>query len=109
MSGRRDARFALLTEAESPKQVLRATTLADGSRRGNSGKHSWRLALCALVLAGALDRVQPVLHNIASGGGTWTGYGVTFDQFKARVGHKVARGAPRVRAHMRGLVKGVFG
>ncbi len=192
--GRLDAQFAFLMESDRLKQVLRATTLADGSRRENSGEHSWHLALYALVLADhagpgvsidrvvrmlllhdlveidtgdvpihsangqahasaatraaeaaaadrifgllpadigtglralweefeaaetpdavfakALDRVQPVLHNIAAGGGTWTEYGVTFDQFEARVGHKVARGAPALWAHVRGLARGVFG
>jgi putative hydrolase of HD superfamily len=192
--GRLDAQLAFLMEADRLKQVLRATTLADGSRRENSGEHSWHLALYALVLADqagpgvsidrvirmlllhdlveidvgdvpihsangeahgsaatraaeaaaadrifgllpadigpglralweefeaaespdasfakALDRVQPVLHNIATGGGTWTEYGVTFNQLEARVGQRVARGAPAVWAHVRGLAKGFFG
>ena len=46
------------------------------------------------VFAKSLDRVQPVLQNMAAGGGSWTDYNVTFDQLEARVGHKVARGAP---------------
>ena len=181
MTARLDAQFAFLMEADKLKQVIRATTLADGSRRENSGEHSWHLALYALVLADqagpdvnidrvvkmlilhdlveidvgdvpihsangaahgsaevteaearaanrifgllpddigrdlralweefeaaetpdaifakSLDRVQPVLHNIASGGGSWTDYNVTFDQLEARVGQKVARGAPKV-------------
>jgi len=171
--------FAFLLEADRLKQVLRATTLADGSRRENSGEHSWHLTLYAMVLADqadpgvdinrvirmlilhdlveidvgdvpihsqngtahgsaevakaearaadrifgllpadiardtralweefeaaatpdavfakALDRVQPVMHNIASGGGTWIEYQVTADQLEARVGTKIARGAP---------------
>ncbi|MGB3316298.1 MAG: HD domain-containing protein, partial [Albidovulum sp.] len=168
MTDRLDAQFAFLMEADKLKQVIRATTLADGSRRENSGEHSWHLALYALVLADqagpgvaidrvikmlilhdlveidvgdvpihsangaahgstevaaaearaatrifgllpadigkdlralweefeaaetpdavfakSLDRVQPVLHNIASGGGSWTEYNVTFDQLEA--------------------------
>ena len=158
--------------------MLRATTLADGSRPENSGEHSWHLALYALVLADqagpgvdidrvirmlilhdlveidvgdvpihsangtahgsaemqaaearaadrifgllpadlgtglralweefeaaetpdavfakSLDRVQPVMQNIASGGGTWITYDVTAEQLEARVGAKVAQGA----------------
>ena len=36
--------------------------------------------------AKSLDRVQPVLANLMSGGGTWTTYNVTFDQLETRVG-----------------------
>jgi putative hydrolases of HD superfamily len=46
------------------------------------------------IFAKSLDRVQPVMHNIASGGGTWTEYNVTADQLETRVGAKIARGAP---------------
>ncbi|QYK40389.1 MAG: HD domain-containing protein [Paracoccaceae bacterium] len=173
------AQFAFLAEADRLKSVLRATTLCDGSRRENSGEHSWHLALYAMVLADqagpgvnidrvirmlilhdlveidtgdvpihaangaahgsaetlaaeaaaadrifgllpdslridlralweefeaaetpdavfakSLDRVQPVMQNLASGGGTWITYGVTAEQLESRVGSKVARGAP---------------
>ena len=169
------AQFAFLNEADRLKQVIRATPLTDGSRRENSGEHSWHLALYALVLADqagpdvsidrvmrmlilhdiveidagdvpihgnpdeaaraareagaaarlvpaipadlgtdlralweefeaaqspdavfakSLDRVQPVVQNLASGGGSWIDYDVTYEQLEARVGHKVARGAP---------------
>ncbi len=192
-SARLDAQFAFLMEADRLKQVLRATTLADGSRRENSGEHSWHLALYALVLADqagpgvsidrvvkmlilhdlveidtgdvpihsangeahgsaevaaaearaadrifgllpadigaplralweefeaaetpdavfakALDRVQPVLHNIATGGGTWTEYAVTLDHLETRVGTKVARGAPGVWRYLQGRVGAFF-
>ena len=46
------------------------------------------------VFAKSIDRVQPVLSNLASGGGTWPEYGVTPEQLETRVGSKVARGAP---------------
>ncbi len=179
MIERLEAQFAFLNEADRLKQVLRATTLVDGSRPENSGEHSWHLALYALVLADqaepgvdinrvirmllihdlveidvgdvpihsagglahasietataeakaadrifgllppdlgaplrtlweefeaaetpdarfakSLDRVQPVMANLMSGGGTWTTYNVTYDQLEARVGSKIARGAP---------------
>ncbi|MGC1487952.1 MAG: HD domain-containing protein [Albidovulum sp.] len=172
-------------EADRLKQVLRATTLADGSRRENSGEHSWHLTLYALVLADqsgpgvsidrvikmlilhdlveidvgdvpihsanglahnsaetqaaearaatrifgllpadlgrdlraiweefeaaetpdaifakSLDRVQPVMHNIASGGGTWNEYNVTYDQLEDRVGAKVRRGSEALWAYV---------
>lgn len=193
MSDRLRAQLAFLNEADRLKQVLRATTLVDGSRRENSGEHSWHLALYALVLADhaapgvsidrvlrmlilhdlveidvgdvpihsqngqahgsdatraaeaaaadrifgllpadlgqelratweefeaaespdaifakSLDRVQPVMANLMSGGGTWRDYDVTADELEARVGVKVARGAPRLWDHVRGLTRAYF-
>lgn len=175
------SKLAFLAEADRLKTVYRATTLVDGSRRENSGEHSWHLALYALVLADqaapgvdvnrvirmlllhdlveidvgdvpihsangtahgsaqtqaaeaaaadrifgllpnplradlralwdefeaaetpdavfgkSLDRVQPVMANLMSGGGTWITYAVTYDQLVSRVGVKVAKGAPGV-------------
>ena len=193
MTGRLAAQFAFLMEADKLKHVLRATTLADGSRRENSGEHSWHLALYALVLADqaapgvnidrvirmlilhdlveidvgdvpihsaggtargsaatsaaesraaerifgllpaeigtdlrglwqefeaaetpdavfakALDRVQPVMHNLVSGGGTWHEYDVTADQMTARIGTRIARGAPRLWDHVRDRLRAYF-
>lgn len=193
MTERLDRQFTFLLEADRLKQVLRATTLADGSRRENSGEHSWHLALYALVLADhagpgvtidrvirmlilhdlveidvgdvpihsaggeahgsaetraaeqraadrifgllppdigeplralwdefeaaetpdaifakSLDRVQPLFHNIASGGGSWIDYAVTFEQLEARVGLKVARGAPRLWPYVRKRARAFF-
>lgn len=48
------------------------------------------------VFAKSLDRVQPVMANLMSGGGTWTTYNVTFEQLESRVGVKIARGAPGI-------------
>ena len=53
------------------------------------------------IFARSLDRVQPVLQNIETGGGSWTDYDVTFDEFAARVGVRIARGAPAVWDHVR--------
>lgn len=172
---RLDQQIAFLDEADKLKSVLRATTLADGSRAENSAEHSWHLTLYALVLADqagpdvdinrvikmlilhdlveidagdnpifgdldhaaiaaqeqvaadrifgllpddiaanlrpiweefeaaetpsaqfakALDRFQPPMLNLASGGGSWTDYDVTEDMIEARVGTKIALGAP---------------
>ena len=170
--------LAFLNEADRLKSVLRATTLCDGSRRENSGEHSWHVALYALILAEhanrpvnidrvlrmmmihdlveidvgdvpihsadgkahgsdetaaaearaakrifgllppdqaaeylalwhefeaaetddavfakSIDRVQPVMANLESGGGTWPEYNVTPAQLETRVGSKVQRGA----------------
>lgn len=60
------------------------------------------------VFAKALDRVQPVLHNIESGGGSWRDYDVTADQLRTRVGVKVARGAPALWDHVRAKLTAFF-
>lgn len=44
--------------------------------------------------ARAVDRLQPLLLNLASGGGSWIDYDVTLDQIDSRVGAKVMRGLP---------------
>lgn len=46
------------------------------------------------VFAKSLDRVQPVMANLETDGGTWTEYDVTAEQLESRVGTKIARGAP---------------
>ncbi len=48
------------------------------------------------VFAKSLDRVQPVMANLMCGGGTWVTYNVTAEQLQARVGVKIAGGAPVV-------------
>ena len=194
MSERLAQQFAFLNEADRLKSVLRASTLCDGSRRENSGEHSWHLALYALVLADqagpsvdisrvikmllihdlveidvgdvpihsangtahaseqtlaaesraadrlfgllppdlgpgfralwdefeasetpdalfakSLDRVQPVMANLQSGGGTWIEYNVTAEQLDARVGVKIAKGAPRLWEWVRVQTARYFG
>lgn len=44
-------RLRFVLEADALKSVLRRNSISDGSRRENSGEHSWHLALMALVLA----------------------------------------------------------
>lgn len=181
MSDRLAAQLAFLDEADKLKSVLRGTTLHDGSRRENSGEHSWHIALYAMTLAEhserpidvervirmllihdlveidagdapihgdhdpkeqeaieqaaadrifgllpadqaqsfralwdefeaaesddavfakSLDRVQPVICNLESGGGSWLDYNVDLDKLETRVGAKVRRGAPRIWAHL---------
>lgn len=46
------------------------------------------------VFAKSLDRAQPVMQNIASGGGSWLAYQVTYEQLLERVGTRIERGAP---------------
>ena len=58
------ARLRFVLEADSLKTVLRRNSLTDGSRRENSGEHSWHLALMALVLAPHSD--EPDRRRAAS-------------------------------------------
>jgi len=55
------------------------------------------------IFAKSIDRVQPVLGNLANGGGSWVDYDVTFAQLDARVGTKISRGAPAIWAHVKDL------
>ena len=46
--------------------------------------------------AKALDRFQPLVANVVSGGGTWTQSGVTLKQVMERYGTTIQRGAPEL-------------
>lgn len=48
------------------------------------------------IFAKSIDRVQPVVSNLKSGGESWTTYSVTRAQIETRVGQKVLRGAPAI-------------
>lgn len=48
------------------------------------------------IFAKSIDRVQPVIANLATDGGTWPAYQVTPEQLETRVGSKVKRGAPAI-------------
>ncbi len=179
------ARLRFVMEADTLKTVLRGTPLCDGSRRENSGEHSWHIMLWALTLAEhshvpirldivlmmlllhdlveidagdnpihgdydqaaveaqeqaaadrlfgmlpanqrdelraiwedfeavktnesiyakSLDRAQPLVCNLESGGGSWNDYNVTREQLQTRVGDKVLRGAPAVWGYLAPLI-----
>jgi len=46
--------------------------------------------------AKALDRFQPLLVNISTGGGTWAEHGVSLEQVLSRYGPVIHKGAPRL-------------
>ena len=48
------------------------------------------------IFAKSIDRVQPVISNLETGGGTWPAYNVTAEQLQTRVGVKVEKGAPAI-------------
>ncbi|MBK0326592.1 HD domain-containing protein [Rhodobacteraceae bacterium F11138] len=60
------------------------------------------------VFAKAVDRFQPPVANLASGGGTWRDYAVTLEQMDARVGHPVGRGAPALWRWLRPRLERFF-
>ena len=53
--------------------------------------------------ADALDRMQPILNNFATRGGTWKSHAVTADQVYRLIG-RIDRGAPALGAYTRALV-----
>lgn len=79
---------------------------------GDELRTLWEASEAALtpdaVFAKSLDRVQPVMANLMSGGGTWVTYDVTLDQLDQRVGAKVARGAPGLWSWVRRRVSRWF-
>ena len=60
------------------------------------------------VFAKSLDRCQPVIQNLLSGGIGWVDYGVTFGDIEARVGLKIAQGAPDLWHWLRPRVQAFF-
>ncbi len=60
------------------------------------------------VFAKSLDRIQPVVANLQSGGGTWAEYNVTYEQLETRVAVKARRGAPTVWAHLETRIRAWF-
>lgn len=60
------------------------------------------------IFAKSVDRVQPVVSNLESGGGTWGDYNVTAEQLESRVGTKVRRGAPALWSHLKQRIDAWF-
>jgi putative hydrolase of HD superfamily len=59
--------------------------------------------------AKALDRLQPLLHNVATGGGTWNEFGVNHTQVLERYGPAIEGGAGALWEEARKLVGRHFG
>ncbi len=58
--------------------------------------------------AKSLDRFQPPMQNLASGGGSWTDYNVSEAQIEEKVGHKIAIGAPALWSYARARISSFF-
>ena len=61
------------------------------------------------IFAKSIDRIQPVIANLASGGGTWGEYNVTYQQLEDRVGVKARRGASAIWLHLEDRIRSWFG
>lgn len=58
--------------------------------------------------AKSIDRMQPPMQNLASGGGSWIEYDVTYDRFAAQIGPKINKGAPKIWAWLQPKVAAFF-
>jgi putative hydrolase of HD superfamily len=58
--------------------------------------------------AKSLDRFQPPMQNLQSGGGSWIDFDVTEQQVAERVGTKIALGAPGLWAFARARIAAFF-
>jgi len=61
------------------------------------------------IFAKSIDRVQPVISNLETNGGTWPEFNVTPEQLESRVGVKVTRGAPAVWEVLQSRIRAWFG
>lgn len=61
------------------------------------------------IFAKSIDRVQPVVHNLETDGGTWPDFNVTHAQLESRVGVKVRRGAPAIWQFLTSRISAYFG
>jgi putative hydrolase of HD superfamily len=60
------------------------------------------------IFAKSIDRVQPVISNLETDGGTWPAYNVTSDQLQNRVGAKVQKGAPAIWTALKARIDAWF-
>ena len=58
--------------------------------------------------AKSLDRFQPPMQNLQSGGGSWTDFNVTETQIHEKVGTKIAIGAPDLWAYAKARIATFF-
>jgi putative hydrolase of HD superfamily len=59
-------------------------------------------------VAKSLDRFQPPMQNLQSGGGSWIDYNVTEAQIYDKVGSKIAIGAPKLWDYAKGRIAAFF-
>jgi putative hydrolase of HD superfamily len=64
---------------------------------------------CDAAFAKGLDRMQPLIHNVATGGGTWLEANVTKEQVNGRYGPAISAGSNELWRKAEELVEGHFG
>jgi putative hydrolase of HD superfamily len=60
------------------------------------------------VFAKSLDRLQPLIHNVATNGGTWVEGNVNHEQVKQRYGSVISAGSKVLWDYAKDLVKKYF-
>ncbi|WP_236451737.1 HD domain-containing protein [Stutzerimonas stutzeri] len=60
------------------------------------------------IFAKALDRLQPLMQNVATGGGTWNEAAVTHQQVQERYGITIQKGSTALWEHAGNLVSDHF-
>ncbi|WP_339718392.1 HD domain-containing protein [Marinomonas primoryensis] len=60
------------------------------------------------VFAKSLDRLQPLIHNVAANGGTWVEGNVSHEQVKQRYGSVINAGSKTLWDYAKDLVKKYF-
>lgn len=58
--------------------------------------------------AKSLDRFQPPMQNLQSGGGSWVDFNVTQDMIAERVGRKISIGAPALWTYAQEKIAAFF-
>lgn len=58
--------------------------------------------------AKSIDRMQPPMQNLASGGGSWVDYDVTLEMFETRIAPRIRNGAPKVWDWLQPKVRAFF-
>jgi len=58
--------------------------------------------------AKSLDRLQPLIHNVETNGGTWREHGVSYEQVLERYGPTIRAGSPKLWDYAKGLVERHF-
>lgn len=60
------------------------------------------------IFAKSIDRVQPVVSNLETGGESWRDFNVTHAQLESRVGMKVQQGAPALWQYLKARISAHF-
>ena len=106
---------AIPTDPQHWLRVLQAAERLFGLLPGSQAQHMKTLWLefeaadtADARFAKAIDRFQAPVGNLATGGGSWTDYNVTYAQIEQRVGTPIQRGAPGLWAWLQPQLDAFF-